>query len=354
MMLSPVSACGVYSALCLPRNRIAKAEAKRPKVLSAASTTNQSRRIVAALAKTVFILNSRILAGVRYGGLARKGGEFKGHVAALQLNRYPISGLMRNRPSYGGAIQGVPYGQTEPAEQPTGLHTYNKCMSDTRRMPPSAQLGYFSRDWSAADRWISGLDQAIRTVTGVHHNHRPSPANDLAETVTTPEARQHVVGLMRINHAGEVAAQALYAGQALTARETNTRVTMQEAAREETDHLAWCQDRIHELGGRTSLLNPLWYAGSFAIGAIAGVAGDRVSLGFVAETEKQVCHHLESHLSELPKGDLRTRAVVKQMSEDEARHGKNATNAGAVELPKPIRLMMKLTAKIMTRTAYRL
>jgi 3-demethoxyubiquinol 3-hydroxylase len=159
---------------------------------------------------------------------------------------------------------------------------------------------------------------------------------------------------MRINHAGEVAAQALYAGQALTARESVTRASMMEAAREETDHLAWCQERIQELGGRTSLLNPIWYAGSFVIGAVAGLAGDKVSLGFVAETEKQVCDHLNSHLRELPQEDLRTRAIVKQMSEDEARHGQNARNAGASELPMPIRTLMKLTAKIMTQTAYRL
>ena len=225
-------------------------------------------------------------------------------------------------------------------------------MNDPRHIPAASNISHFSREWSVTDRWLSGIDQALRTVAGIHHNHRPNPASNITETVTDPSDRKRVVGLMRINHAGEVAAQALYAGQALTARESATRASMMEAASEESDHLAWCQARIQELGGRTSLLNPIWYAGSFAIGAVAGLAGDKVSLGFVAETEKQVCDHLESHLRVLPKEDLRTRAIVKQMSQDEARHGKSATNAGAIELPSPIRFAMKLTAKIMTRTAY--
>jgi ubiquinone biosynthesis monooxygenase Coq7 len=157
---------------------------------------------------------------------------------------------------------------------------------------------------------------------------------------------------MRINHSGEVAAQALYAGQALTARGSATQIAMVEAAQEETDHLAWCASRIQELDGRKSLFNPLWYAGSFAIGAAAGLAGDRTSLGFVAETERQVGEHLESHLRQLPTGDARTRAILEQMREDEARHGENAANAGANRLPSPIRALMKLTSKIMTRTAY--
>jgi ubiquinone biosynthesis monooxygenase Coq7 len=189
-------------------------------------------------------------------------------------------------------------------------------------------------------------------LLGVHQSHRSNPAGSLKETVISPAERRHVAGLMRINHAGEVAAQALYAGQALTAKEATTRTSMVEAAQDETDHLAWCSERIDELDGRKSILNPVWYAGSFAIGALAGFAGDKVSLGFVAETEKQVGQHLESHLRDLPHDDARTRAIVEQMREDEARHGQTATNAGANELPPPIRALMKLTSKVMTRTAY--
>jgi ubiquinone biosynthesis monooxygenase Coq7 len=186
----------------------------------------------------------------------------------------------------------------------------------------------------------------------VYQSRRPNPAGSLTETVAIPAERRHVVGLMRINHAGEVAAQALYAGQALTAKEAATQASMVEAAQEETDHLAWCSERIDELGGRKSVLNPVWYAGSFAIGALAGLAGDKVSLGFVAETEKQVGKHLESHLRDLPQGDARTRAIIEQMRVDEAHHGQSAAKAGANELPPPIRALMKLTSKVMTRTAY--
>ena len=157
---------------------------------------------------------------------------------------------------------------------------------------------------------------------------------------------------MRVNHSGEVAAQALYQGQAAVASSPTTRAALSEAAREETDHLAWCASRIQELGGRTSLLNPLWYAGSFAIGALAGLAGDRTSLGFVAETERQVVEHLEGHLHRLPQADARTRAIVQQMSADEERHGHNALSAGGTALPAVARALMKATARIMTRTAY--
>jgi ubiquinone biosynthesis monooxygenase Coq7 len=217
---------------------------------------------------------------------------------------------------------------------------------------PNRQTDPSGRDHSTTDRWIMGVDQALRTVLGVHQSRRPNPAGNVADTVTLPADKQHVANLMRINHSGEVAAQALYAGQSLTARGAATQASMIEAAQEETDHLAWCSERIDELGGRKSLLNPLWYAGSFAIGALAGLAGDKTSLGFVAETEKQVGQHLDSHLRALPAGDARTRAILKQMSADESRHGQNATKAGANELPRPIRALMKLTSKVMTRTAY--
>ncbi|HEY7638933.1 MAG TPA: 2-polyprenyl-3-methyl-6-methoxy-1,4-benzoquinone monooxygenase [Steroidobacteraceae bacterium] len=209
-----------------------------------------------------------------------------------------------------------------------------------------------ARDYSPIDRLIGLFDQALRTLFGGNSAARPYPAEGIAETVQQPAERGHAAALMRVNHSGEVAAQALYQGQAAVASTPATRAALDEAAREETDHLAWCATRIQELGGRTSLLNPLWYAGSFAIGALAGLAGDRTSLGFVAETERQVVEHLEGHLHRLPQTDARTRAIVQQMSADEARHGHNARNAGGAELPAVARALMKATARIMTRTAY--
>ena len=208
------------------------------------------------------------------------------------------------------------------------------------------------RDHTPADRLIGSFDQALRTLFGGNSAARPYPAAGIAETVEQPADRRHAAALMRVNHAGEVAAQALYQGQATVAGSSSTQSALIEAAREETDHLAWCATRIQELGGRTSLLNPLWYAGSFAIGALAGLAGDRTSLGFVAETERQVVEHLEGHLHRLPQTDARTRAIVQQMSADEARHGHTALSAGGAALPPIARALMKATARIMTRTAY--
>ena len=224
--------------------------------------------------------------------------------------------------------------------------------SPTTNASSASTLPDISKDWTPTDRWVIGVDQALRTVLGVHHSCRPNPAGNLADTVTAPADRRRIAALMRINHAGEVAAQALYAGQALTAKGAATQASMTEAAQEETDHLAWCSERITELGGRKSILNPLWYAGSFAIGALAGLAGDGTSLGFVAETEKQVGQHLDSHLRALDCNDSRTRAILQQMRVDEARHGQNARKAGANELPPPIRALMKWTAKLMTGTAH--
>ena len=211
------------------------------------------------------------------------------------------------------------------------------------------------RHYTPLDRLITPLDQTLRTLFASHVAARPNPAENLPESpqiADDPRARRHAAALMRVNHSGEVAAQALYQGQAFVSQADATRASLMEAAREETDHLAWCAERIRELGGRTSLLNPLWYAGSFTIGALAGLAGDRTSLGFVAETERQVVEHLESHLHRLPAEDSRTRAIIQQMSADEERHGQNATVAGGAELPRPVRALMKLTAKVMTRTAY--
>ncbi|MBM0108412.1 2-polyprenyl-3-methyl-6-methoxy-1,4-benzoquinone monooxygenase [Steroidobacter sp. S1-65] len=211
------------------------------------------------------------------------------------------------------------------------------------------------RRYTLLDRLLVPADQTLRTLFASHVAARPNPAESLPETpqiADNPAARRHAAGLMRVNHSGEVAAQALYQGQAFVSQTAATRASLMEAAREETDHLAWCAERIRELGGRTSVLNPLWYAGSFSIGALAGLAGDRISLGFVAETERQVVEHLDGHLQRLPADDVRTRAIIQQMSADEERHGRNAIQAGGRELPKPVRALMKLTAKVMTRTAY--
>jgi ubiquinone biosynthesis monooxygenase Coq7 len=211
------------------------------------------------------------------------------------------------------------------------------------------------RHYSLLDRLITPLDQTLRTLFASHVAARPNPAQNLPEAPAPVDDRRadrrHTAALMRINHSGEVAAQALYQGQAFVSQGDATRASLMEAAREETDHLAWCAERIRELGGRTSLLNPLWYAGSFTIGALAGLAGDRTSLGFVAETERQVVEHLDGHLQRLPMEDVRTRAIIQQMSADEERHGRNAMLAGGAELPRPVRALMKLTAKVMTRTA---
>lgn len=207
-----------------------------------------------------------------------------------------------------------------------------------------------------ADALVRELDRALRTVAAANEAARPNPAGTTPESVTDPAARRHAAGLMRVNHAGEIAAQALYHGQALTARDPTVRAGLLAAARDETDHLAWCEQRVRELDSHTSLLAPVWYAGAFAIGAVTGLAGDRTSLGFVSETERQVIEHLESHLHEkgLPDDDERSRRIVQQMQDDEARHGADARAAGGRELPRPIRDLMRATARIMTRTAYRL
>jgi 3-demethoxyubiquinol 3-hydroxylase len=208
------------------------------------------------------------------------------------------------------------------------------------------------RRFSPFDSAISALDQALRTLSGIQDSSRPNPAAGVVDSLSSPSERRRTAALMRVNHSGEIAAQALYQGQAFAAHSSATKQSLAQAAAEETDHLAWCAERIHELGGRTSLFNPLWYAGSFAIGALAGAAGDRTSLGFVAETERQVVEHLEGHLHRVPASDARTRAIITQMSADEERHGRNAASAGGAELPAFARLIMRITARVMTRTAY--
>ncbi len=203
------------------------------------------------------------------------------------------------------------------------------------------------------DNAIGEFDRALRTVAGVHAAVRPSPAQALPESELSRPEREHAAALMRINHVGEVCAQALYQGQALTARDPENRRALEKAAEEEQDHLAWSAQRIAELGGRPSLLNPVWYAGALAMGVAAGALGDRWNLAFLAETERQVEAHLEGHLDQLSPQDARTRAVVAQMAEEEGRHRKTAVSLGAAEMPAPAKGLMRFCAKIMTTVAYR-
>ena len=210
-----------------------------------------------------------------------------------------------------------------------------------------------SRHYSPIDRLLISADSALRTVFGrPQTTERRNPAAHLPDAELSEHDRRHVARLMRINHTGEVCAQALYQGQALTARLPETRRRLERSAAEENDHLAWCEERIEELGDRKSLLNPLFYAGSFAIGAAAGLAGDRWSLGFVVETERQVESHLDEHLGQIPAQDEKSRAVLEQMKADEIHHAQVAKSAGGAELPAPVRLAMKLSSKVMTRSVY--
>lgn len=208
---------------------------------------------------------------------------------------------------------------------------------------------------SGIDRWIAAADGALRTLFATPRGSRPTPLPGGSEAPESLDARETRLSgaLMRVNHVGEVCAQALYAAQALGTRDAQVRTQFDAAAREETDHLAWTQQRLDELGTHRSLLNPLWYAGAFAIGTLASrVGGDRLSLGFVVETERQVEQHLASHMDRLPAGDLRSRAIVAQMKDDEARHADEALTAGGAPLPAPVRGMMKLAARVMTTTAH--
>ena len=205
------------------------------------------------------------------------------------------------------------------------------------------------------DRFIIEFDTALRSVVGGANARRQTPGADVhSEVVLEPSEREHAAGLMRVNHVGEVCAQALYQSQKLFARNPEIQEMLHHSGQEEIDHLAWCETRLHELGSHTSYLNPFWYAGSFAIGMIAALAGDKWSLGFVAETEKQVENHLESHLEKLPQNDHRSRAIVEQMRLDEIEHGQAAVQAGGVSLPKPMQQMMKAMSKIMTTSAYKI
>ena len=210
---------------------------------------------------------------------------------------------------------------------------------------------------NATDRFLSAADTTLRTLFAPPRAARPTPTAPAAtDAVPLTEAEQRLSGaLMRVNHVGEICAQALYTSQAMTTRDPELRRHLDAAAREETDHLAWTRQRLDELGDRPSLLNPLWYAGAFGIGLVAGrIGGDRLSLGFVVETERQVEAHLDSHMDRLPAGDAASRAIVAQMKEDEARHAEDALAAGGAPLPAPVRGLMRLAAKVMTSTAHRI
>ena len=202
------------------------------------------------------------------------------------------------------------------------------------------------------DRFLGAADQALRTLFAKPRGTRPCPVVPSEATHLGEQERSHAAALMRVNHVGEVCAQALYTAQALATRDAPLRASLERAAREETDHLAWTQARLDDLGSRPSLLNPLWYAGAFALGLVAGRLGDRVSLGFIVETERQVEQHLQGHLDRLPAADHASRAIVAQMKADEAQHADNAQAAGAVELPAPVKLAMRAAAKVMTTTAH--
>lgn len=208
------------------------------------------------------------------------------------------------------------------------------------------------RYYNKIDKLIHSFDQALRSlVPGATTAQRLNPATEANAPLAVSESR-HVAGLMRINHSGEVCAQALYHGQALTAKLPHVRLEMQHAALEEQDHLAWCEDRLKELDSHTSVFNPVWYSLSFGMGALAGLAGDRYSLGFVAETERQVSLHLEQHIRELPPQDQRSFNILQQMNIDELHHRDTALNAGGIDLPKPIKISMTAISKFMTKTSY--
>jgi len=211
------------------------------------------------------------------------------------------------------------------------------------------------RQLSLLDKLLDQIDSGLRTSFGnAPTPQRVSPAKTLDEPELTEQERQHTIGLMRVNHAGEICAQALYQGQALTAKLPEVGDKMKQAAEEEIDHLAWCEERINELGGKTSVLNPAWYAMSFTLGAGAGLISDKLSLGFVAATENQVCSHLESHLEALPLEDNKSRSIIEQMLVDEAHHAESALAAGGHRFPKPVKALMTLVSSAMTKSSYRI
>ena len=209
------------------------------------------------------------------------------------------------------------------------------------------------RNYTPFDQLIINADTALRTLLGEPKvTEREYPASNVSDAAFSEQERKHIAGLMRVNHSGEVSAQALYQGQSLTSSNREVKEKLHQAALEENDHLNWTRNRINELGSHTSFLNPLWYGGSFAIGAFAGAMGDKWNLGFLAETEHQVVRHLESHLNKLPGGDLRSRAILEQMKIDELKHATTAIEHGAAELPPPVKKLMAAMSKVMTTTTY--
>ena len=211
------------------------------------------------------------------------------------------------------------------------------------------------RRLSLFDRVITEADSVLRTITNSGHAAgRPSPSTGHVDAELSPQERRHVAGLMRVNHTGEVCAQALYQDQALTAKLPNVREEMQQAAAEEVDHLVWCEQRLRELDSKPSILNPAWYGLSFALGAVAGAISDRVSLGFVAATEERVCNHLKDHLKSLPEDDRKSRLILQKMLEDEQRHGDKALQAGGTDFPRPVKDAMTAVSKVMTGSSYRI
>ena len=211
-----------------------------------------------------------------------------------------------------------------------------------------------SRTYDVTEKMILGFDMFLKTIFNTQQARRPSPGVNLEEIELFEEVRRDIAGMMRVNHTGEVCAQALYDGQAFVADETETRESLMEAAQEEQDHLAWCYERLNQLSAAPSVLNPFFYLSSFAIGVVAGKFGDKLSLGFVEATEAQVVKHLEGHLDRIPEGDLKSRAILTQMVEDEARHGDHAIEMGGQEFPEFIKKGMSLLSKIMTETTYRI
>ena len=211
-----------------------------------------------------------------------------------------------------------------------------------------------ARRYSLLDELVISFDRGLATLFNGSNVRasRGCPAENIEENPLTNTEKRHAAGLMRVNHAGEVSAQALYQGQGMTARDAGIRRSMQQSALEEVDHLAWCEQRLNELDSHTSILNPVWYVGSFAIGVVAGVCGDKWSLGFISETERQVVRHLQNHLSSLPARDTKSQAIVAQMQQDEGYHATVAVEAGAAELPGPVKKAMQLTSRVMTSTSY--
>ena len=209
-----------------------------------------------------------------------------------------------------------------------------------------------SRRFSRIDKLLIEIDRGLRVLTHNIQAGRKSPADIHNEMELNQQERKHIAGLMRVNHTGEVCAQALYQGQALTAKLPNVKTEMEQAAREEEDHLVWCEQRLQQLGSNTSMLNPLWYGGSFLLGAAAGAIGDSWSLGFVAATEERVCEHLQTHLEEIPSQDKKSRSILEQMLTDEKAHCDKAVKAGGLHFPKPIKKLMVVTSKLMTKSSY--